>query len=265
LSNEPAQPTRSWSAEGVGDVTAPAPGLRGVSAGYGRIEVVHDVDLVVPAGGVVALLGPNGAGKTTTLSAIAGTIPLMEGDLLLDGQSIRKLSTFERTRRGIVLVPEGRSVFPSLSVEDNLELVVRAAGVDSATRRERLTEVWEIFPRLAERRDQRAGTLSGGEQQMLALSRAFLSSARVLLMDEISMGLAPVLVEALFDAVQQLRERGKTIVLVEQFLTYALSLADICYVLGRGRIQFVGDPGELRAGGGAEHLQLPDAAGAVSS
>ena len=230
--------------------------LRGLSAGYGRIEVVHGVDLVVPAGSVVALLGPNGAGKTTTLAAIAGLIPLMQGDLLLDGESIRNLSTYERTRRGVVLVPEGRSVFPSLSVEDNLELVVRAATNDAATRADRLSEVWEIFPRLEERRSQRAGTLSGGEQQMLALSRAFLSSARVLLMDEISMGLAPVLVEQLFAAVQQLRERGKTIVLVEQFLTYALQLADICYVLGRGRVHFIGDAGEMRAGAGADYLQV---------
>jgi len=230
--------------------------LRGVSAGYGRIEVVHDIDLVVPASSVVALLGPNGAGKTTTLSAIAGTIPLMHGDVLLGGQPIQHLSAYERNRRGIVIVPEGRSVFPSLSVEDNLELVVRAATRDSATRAERLGEVWDIFPRLAERRAQRAGTLSGGEQQMLALSRAFLSSARVLLMDEISMGLAPVLVENLFDAVQKLRERGRTIVLVEQFLTYALQLADLCYVLGRGRIQFVGDAGEMSDGAGADYLEL---------
>jgi branched-chain amino acid transport system ATP-binding protein len=237
-------------------MSTPALELRGVSAGYGRIEVVHDLDLVVPAGSVVALLGPNGAGKTTTLSAIAGTIPLMQGELLLEGQSIGGLSTYERARRGIVLVPEGRSVFPSLSVADNLELVVRAATNDSLTRNERLGEVWEIFPRLAERRDQRAGTLSGGEQQMLALSRAFLSSARVLLMDEISMGLAPVLVETLFDAVQKLRDRGRTIVLVEQFLTYALQLADICYVLGRGRIRFIGDAGEMREGAGADHLEV---------
>jgi branched-chain amino acid transport system ATP-binding protein len=234
----------------------PALELRGVSAGYGRIEVVHDIDLVVPAGSVVALLGPNGAGKTTTLAAIAGTIPLMRGDLLLDGRSIAGLSTYERTRRGVVLVPEGRSVFPSLSVEDNLELVVRAATTSAGIRSERLSEVWEIFPRLAERREQRAGTLSGGEQQMLAMSRAFLSSARVLLLDEISMGLAPVLVESLFDAVEKLRERGKTIVLVEQFLTYALKLADVCYVLGRGRIQFIGDAGEMRSGAGADYLHV---------
>ena len=241
-------------------LTPPVLELRGVSAGYGRIEVVHDVDIVVPAGTVVALLGPNGAGKTTTLSAIAGTIPLMQGDLLLDGRSIRSLSTYERARRGVVLVPEGRSVFPSLSVEDNLELVVRAATNDATLRAERLDEVWEIFPRLDERRDQRAGTLSGGEQQMLALSRAFLTSARVLLMDEISMGLAPVLVENLFAAVQTLRERGRTIVLVEQFLTYALQLADICYVLSRGRVRFIGDAGEMRSGAGSDYLQLSGAA-----
>jgi branched-chain amino acid transport system ATP-binding protein len=240
----------------VSTLEAAALELRGVSAGYGRIEVVHDIDLVVPAGSVVALLGPNGAGKTTTLAAIAGTIPLMGGELLLDSRSIGALSTYERTRRGIVLVPEGRSVFPSLSVEDNLELVVRAASDDAGIRGERLSEVWEIFPRLAERREQRAGTLSGGEQQMLAMSRAFLSSARVLLLDEISMGLAPVLVQSLFDAVQKLRERGKTIVLVEQFLTYALQLADICYVLGRGRIQFIGDAGEMRSGAGVDYLQV---------
>jgi branched-chain amino acid transport system ATP-binding protein len=230
--------------------------LRGVSAGYGRIEVVHDVDIAVPAGSVVALLGPNGAGKTTTLSAIAGTIPLMRGDVLLDGRSISRLSTYERSRRGIVLVPEGRSVFPSLTVHDNLEIVSRAAGVDDSERRRRLEEVLEIFPRLAERRGQLAGTLSGGEQQMLALSRAFLASARVLLMDEISMGLAPRLVEDLFAAVRELRDRGRTIVMVEQFLTYALEFAEITYVLGKGRVTFVGDSGEMRAGAGAERLAL---------
>jgi branched-chain amino acid transport system ATP-binding protein len=238
------------------DATEFALELRAVSAGYGRIEVVHDVDIAVPAGSVVALLGPNGAGKTTTLSAIAGTIPLMRGDILLDGRSISRLSTYERTKRGIALVPEGRSVFPSLTVHDNLEIVARAAGVDDGERRRRLDEVLEIFPRLAERRGQLAGTLSGGEQQMLALSRAFLASARVLLMDEISMGLAPRLVEDLFAAVQTLRDRGRTIVMVEQFLTYALRFADITYVLGRGRVTFVGDPGEMRSGAGAELLSL---------
>jgi branched-chain amino acid transport system ATP-binding protein len=127
--------------------------------------------------------------------------------------------------------------------------VVRGSGADAETREQRLTEVLEVFPRLAERLSQRAGTMSGGEQQMLALSRAFLTSPKVLLMDEISMGLAPQLVEDLFEAVQTLRARGATIVLVEQFLTYALRFADICYVLGKGRVTFVGEAAELRNGG----------------
>jgi branched-chain amino acid transport system ATP-binding protein len=228
--------------------------LRGVSAGYGRIEVLRDLDIRVPAGSVVALLGPNGAGKTTTLNAIAGTIPVTRGDILLEGSSIRGLSAYDRARRGVILVPEGRGIFPSLTVRENLELVVRGSGCDAATRGERMDEVLAAFPRLAERRGQRAGTMSGGEQQMLALSRAFLSSPKVLLMDEISMGLAPRLVEDLFEAVQTLRGRGMTIVLVEQFLTYALRFADICYVLGKGRVSFIGEPAELRDGAGVGYL-----------
>jgi branched-chain amino acid transport system ATP-binding protein len=228
--------------------------LRGVHAGYGRIEVVRELEICVPAGAVVALLGPNGAGKTTTLNAIAGTIPLRRGDLLLQGRSIRGLSSYERARRGVILVPEGRGVFPTLTVKENLELVVRGSRCDPETREARMAEVLEAFPRLAERLSQRAGTMSGGEQQMLALSRAFLSSPKVLLMDEISMGLAPKLVEELFAAVQTLRARGTTIVLVEQFLTYALRFADLGYVLSKGRVVFVGEPSELRAGAGTDYL-----------
>jgi branched-chain amino acid transport system ATP-binding protein len=222
--------------------------LRGLHAGYGRIEVLRDVNIRVPAGEVFGLLGPNGAGKTTTLNAIAGTIPITRGDLQLQGRSVRRLSAYERARRGIILVPEGRGVFPSLSVKENLELVVRGSGCDATARQERLDEVLQVFPRLRERLTQRAGTMSGGEQQMLALSRAFLTSPTVLLMDEISMGLAPQLVEDLFAAVQTLRSRGATIVLVEQFLTYALRFADVCYVLNKGRVSFVGEPAELRGG-----------------
>jgi branched-chain amino acid transport system ATP-binding protein len=244
------------------DLAAPAPALelRGVTAGYGRIEVLHGIDVVAPRGSVIALLGLNGAGKTTTLSAIAGMIPLMRGEIHLHGRPISQLSTYERARRGIVLIPEGRSVFPSLSVRDNLELVARAADCPQAERNSRMAEVLDTFPRLGERLDQAAGTLSGGEQQMLAMSRAFLSTADVLLMDEISMGLAPQLVESLFDAVARLRAQGKTIVLVEQFLTYALRFADVCYVLSKGRISFIGDAGELRAGAADELLHMGDSA-----
>jgi branched-chain amino acid transport system ATP-binding protein len=153
-----------------------------------------------------------------------------------------------------VLIPEGRGVFPSLSVKDNLELIVRGSGCDATTRGERMDEVLTVFPRLGQRLKQRAGTMSGGEQQMLALSRAFLCSPRVLMMDEISMGLAPQLVSQLFEAVDVLRSRGMTIVLVEQFLTYALRFADVCYVLNKGQVSFIGEPSELRAGAGMDFL-----------
>ena len=174
--------------------------------------------------------------------------------MLLDGQPINGLSAYERASRGVVLIPEGRGVFGALSVEENLELFARATGRAAADRRTRLDEVLITFPRLKERLSQRAGTMSGGEQQMLALSRAFLSDPQVLLMDELSMGLAPQLVEDLFQAVATLRDRGVTIVLVEQFLTYALRFADICYVLGKGTISFVGEPHEIKEGAGVDYL-----------
>src|SRR4051794_28757697 len=226
--------------------------LDGVTAGYGRIEVLHDLTFSVPQGSVCALLGPNGAGKTTTLSAIAGTIETKGGHVLLDGRSINRLSAYDRAIRGVTLIPEGRGVFPGLSVHDNLDVAAHASpSADDAWRSEQLDRVLEMFPRLLERREQRAGTLSGGEQQMLALARAFLAKPSVLLLDEISMGLAPQIVAQLFDGVRQLRAEGITILLVEQYLTYALELADICYVMGKGRIVFMGEPAELR---GAQSL-----------
>ncbi len=247
LTTEPAAPA-------VEVLAPPQLELRGVGAGYGRIEVLRDLSLSVPAGCVVALLGPNGAGKTTTLNTIAGTIPVTSGDVLLNGRSIRGMSAYDRSSRGVVLIPEGRGVFGTLSVEENLELFARAAGLSGGARKERLEEVLTTFPRLQERLAQRAGTMSGGEQQMLALSRAFLSDPQVLLMDEISMGLAPQLVDDLFTAVATLRDRGLTIVLVEQFLTYALRFADLCYVLGKGTVTFVGEPHEIRDGAGVGYL-----------
>src|SRR3954464_13500371 len=221
--------------------------LDGVTAGYGRIEVLHDLTFSVPEGSVCALLGPNGAGKTTTLSVIAGLVETDRGRVLLDGRAVNRLAAYERSIRGITLIPEGRGVFPGLSVDDNLDIASHAwPNADDSWRRKQLDRVFELFPRLQERRQQSAGTLSGGEQQMLALSRAFLAHPRVLLLDEISMGLAPQLVAQLFEGVRQLRDEGTTIVLVEQFLTYALELADVCYVMGKGRIVFTGEPGELR-------------------
>jgi branched-chain amino acid transport system ATP-binding protein len=217
----------------------------GVTSGYGKVEVLHDLCISVPEGTVVALLGPNGAGKTTTLKVISGTLPVWDGAVRCDGERLDGRSAFDIARRGITLVPEGRGIFPGLDVRENLEIGVRS-GDNGESRKVRLDSVLETFPRLRERLSQRAGTLSGGEQQMLALSRAFLGNPRVLLMDEISMGLAPRIVEQLFESVNELRERGLTIVLVEQYLTYALRFADICYVLAKGRIEFVGEPAELR-------------------
>src|SRR2546421_3109866 len=217
----------------------------GVTSGYGKVEILHDLGISVPEGTVVALLGPNGAGKTTTLKVISGTLPVWQGRVRYDQQRIDGRSAYEIARRGITLVPEGRGIFPGLDVRENLEIGVRA-GTDGESRRDRMERVLDTFPRLRGRLSQRAGTLSGGEQQMLALSRAFLGNPRVLLLDEISMGLAPRIVEQLFESVAELRDRGLTIVLVEQYLTYALRLADICYVLAKGRVEFVGEPGELR-------------------
>jgi branched-chain amino acid transport system ATP-binding protein len=218
-----------------------------VSAGYGRVRVLHDLTIRVPAGRVVALLGPNGAGKTTTLRCISGTLPIGHGRILLDGRRIDGRQPHEIARAGVLLVPEGRGIFPGLTVRENLEIAARAAnGKRGSTTG--IDEAVAVFPRLGERIDQVAGTLSGGEQQMLALSRALLGRPRVLLVDEISMGLAPLFVERLFDAIAELRRRGMTIVLVEQYLTHALRLADICYVLAKGRVAFVGEPAELRSG-----------------
>ena len=219
-----------------------------VFAGYGKVEVLHDLTMRVPAGATVALLGPNGAGKTTTLGAISGTVAVSSGQVRLDGAGVTRLTTFERARRGVTLIPEGRGVFPGLSVGDNLALASESArNVDAAWRTRQMQRVLEMFPRLGQRAKQRAGTLSGGERQMLSMSRAFLANPRVLMMDEISMGLAPKVVSVLYEAVGELKQEGMTIVLVEQYLTYALKLADVCYLLAKGHMAFCGEPAELAA------------------
>src|SRR5437763_12867986 len=198
-----------------------------VTSGYGKVEILHDLSVSVPPGTVVALLGPNGAGKTTTLRVISGTLPVSRGQVRFDERRIDGCSAYEIARRGITLVPEGRGIFPGLDVRDNLEIGARAGdrSAEGEARHARLEQVLEAFPRLRERLSQRAGTLSGGEQQMLSLSRAFLAEPRLLLLDEISMGLAPRIVEQLFESVGRLKEQGLSIVLVEQDLTYALRLA----------------------------------------
>jgi branched-chain amino acid transport system ATP-binding protein len=220
--------------------------LDGVTAGYGKVEILHDLSISVPQGSVVALLGANGAGKTTTMRVISGTLPVRGGRVRLDGRRLNGRSPFEIARAGVVLVPEGRGIFPGLTVRENLGVASRAArhlGRDD--RQERLDAVLQIFPPLERRLSQRAVSMSGGEQQMLSLSRALLADPKLLLMDEISMGLAPMIVDQLFDTVAELKAQGLTIVLVEQYLTHALRLADICYVLAKGHVAFVGEPSEL--------------------
>lgn len=215
-------------------------------SGYGAIEVVRGVSLQVPAGTVVAILGANGVGKTTLLRTIAGLLPASVGAVRFDGERIDGLAVEAVCRRGLVMVPEGRGVFPGLTVEENLRLAHRGLGTDPWP--EFLDEMTTVFPQLGARRTQLAKSLSGGEQQMLAVCRAMAGSPRLVMFDELSMGLAPMVVSMLFDQVAAMRERGTTIVLVEQFLSHALRLADVCYTLAKGQVVWAGEPSELRDG-----------------
>jgi branched-chain amino acid transport system ATP-binding protein len=219
--------------------------IEGLTAGYGKVQALHGVDLEVPEGAVLAVLGPNGAGKTTLLRVISGMVPAWSGRVRYGTADVTGLPDHQITKLGICHIPEGRSIFPSLTVARNLELAAIAAGtgVDGE-------EAVRLFPVLGERRQQRAGTLSGGQQQMLALSRAFLTRPRVLMLDELSLGLAPKVVGELFERVADLHRGGMSIVLVEQYLKQALRLADFVAVLARGRVQFFGEPGELRHSAG---------------
>jgi len=214
--------------------------LREVRAGYGAVEVLHGVTLDVPHGALTALLGPNGAGKTTLLSVIAGLVPIRDGDIVWNDSSVNCLAPHERAQAGMLLVPERRGVFPDLSVRDNLEVFAGSRrGWEAA---------FDAFPILHERLDQQAGLMSGGEQQMLAMSRALLRQPRLLLLDEISFGLAPRITRQLFGVVADLAKHGTTVVLVEQHLSDALRLADLVYVLSRGEVVFAGEPDELATG-----------------
>jgi branched-chain amino acid transport system ATP-binding protein len=210
--------------------------LRDVRAGYGRIEVLHGIDLQVPRGGVAALLGPNGAGKTTTLGVMSGLINPTKGCRHVEGRHVNQAGADELARIGICHVREGRSVFPNLSVDDNLT-VAASCGAP----RDRLAEVaFALFPRLKERRSQLAGTLSGGEKQMLALARGLGTDPAVLLVDELSMGLAPMIVGELYEAVAEVAERGVSVLVVEQFATVGLRYATHVYVMAHGVITFSG-------------------------
>ena len=218
--------------------------LRGVKAAYGTIEVLHGIDFALEKGSITALLGANGAGKTTTLRAVSGLVRPTSGTVTFAGARIDGRRASSVSRMGLVHVPEGRGIFPSLSVRANLQMAAYGmpgdAGIDAAVQR---------FPVLGSRMDQLAGTLSGGEQQMLAMARALSVRPRLLLLDEISMGLAPLIVAKLFEEVRALAEAGVTILLVEQYVNTALGMADYAYVLDKGRVVDVGEPGDLQADG----------------
>jgi branched-chain amino acid transport system ATP-binding protein len=223
----------------------PAPILELVDlhAAYGRIEVLRGVDLVVPRGAVIALLGANGAGKTTLLRVISGLIAPTSGHVHLGGVHVDAASPDKLTRAGLTMVPEGRGVFPNLTVEENLWLSSYAGQPVEKI----LTTAYSQFPRLKERRRQLAGSLSGGEQQMLSLARALASEPALLLLDELSMGLAPLIVESLYDTVVEIAERGVSILVVEQFASSALRVADYAAVMHGGRIIDTGEPGEVES------------------
>ncbi|MFA5785985.1 MAG: ABC transporter ATP-binding protein [Actinomycetota bacterium] len=242
---------------------------QGLAVAYGDIVAVHELDLEVGEGEIVALLGANGAGKTTALRAISGMLPPRKGDVLVDGRSIRGRAPEEVAVLGIAHVPEGRGIFPNLSVSDNLRMGLYGAGKHGGEADRLLRQVHELFPVLGRRGDQSAGTLSGGEQQMVAIARALVQSPRLLLLDEMSMGLAPAVVQQLFGVIEGIVAQGTAVLMVEQFVAQALRIASRAYVLEKGRVAFAGPASALagheevaaaylggsRATGGAPRLE----------
>jgi branched-chain amino acid transport system ATP-binding protein len=220
--------------------------VESLEAGYGEVQVLWGLSLKARRGKLTAIVGANGAGKTTTLRAVAGTIAPWRGRVALDGEDVTRLPTHEKAARGLALVPEGRQLFTMMSVDENLELGAfsrRSARPYTA----RLDQVFNLFPRLAERRGQRTGTLSGGEQQMVAIARGLMSEPDILIIDELSLGLAPVIVYQLLATLKQLKEAGLTILLVEQNVHLALALSDYAYVIAEGRLFTEGPPAQLAA------------------
>ncbi|MEN9761851.1 MAG: transporter ATP-binding protein [Pseudomonadota bacterium] len=220
--------------------------LNRVSAGYGSFQALFDVSLTVNAGEAVAVLGPNGAGKTTLLRAISRLIQTRSGELSMQGRRYNDLPAHEVIGLGIAQVPEGRRLFPRLTVEDNLKMGAFTPSA-RASYRERLDFVYSLFPRMKERRLQMAGTMSGGEQQMCAIGRALMSQPRLLLLDEPSAGLAPVIVQSIFELVRRIRAEGYTVLIVEQNVQQVLKVVDRGYLLETGRIRTSGTAAELLA------------------
>jgi branched-chain amino acid transport system ATP-binding protein len=220
--------------------------VRDVVVHYGRIEALHGISLVVREGELVTLLGSNGAGKTTMMRAISGLRPLSAGSVWFDGKDVTKVKAHRRVADGLIQAPEGRGVFPGMTVVENLEMGCYGRKFSSKSEhREKLDWVFETFPRLAERRSQVGGTLSGGEQQMLAIGRALMARPKVLLLDEPSMGLAPMVISQIFKIISAINAQGTTVLLVEQNAQQALSRSDRAYILETGRVTRSGDAPEL--------------------
>ena len=219
--------------------------LNSVNVSYGAIQAVRDVSIEVPKGEVVTIIGANGAGKSTLLKSIVGLEPVNKGQVLLEGRDITSTPAHRRTGLGVALSPEGRGVFADQSVRDNLLLGAYSTKEDAARTEQKIEQFFVLFPRLRERQEQFAGTLSGGEQQMLAIARALMSEPKLLLLDEPSLGLAPLIIKDIFNTIRMLRETGLTILLVEQMANQALAVADHAYVLETGRITHQGKGSEL--------------------
>jgi branched-chain amino acid transport system ATP-binding protein len=218
--------------------------IRDVTSGYGEVQILWGASMELQEGQLTSLVGANGAGKTTTMRTIMGLLKPWQGSIWFDGQDISKLSAHEKADMGVILVPEGRQLFTDMSIEENLEMgasPVRARPYFE----QNLERVYELFPRLKERRLQKAGTLSGGEQQMLAVARGIMSEPIVLMIDELSLGLAPVLVLDLFQTLQKLKQEGLTMLLVEQNVQMALAVSDFGYVLSHGKVELSGSSSEL--------------------
>lgn len=218
----------------------------GLEVAYGDLQVVWGVSFEVPENSIVAILGPNGAGKTTTLLALMGLLPVKAGSATFKGIPLPGLPTHQMVENGLVMIPEERATFASLTVAENLELGAYTPRA-RPTRSQTMDEVFETFPRLAERKSQPAGTLSGGERQMLAIGKALMARPELLIVDEPSLGLAPIIVERIFDVIREIRDRGVSVLMVEQHLEMALEVADYAYILEMGSIVTGGTGPELEA------------------
>jgi len=219
--------------------------VQGLDVRYASVQALFDVSVDVPEGSVVAVLGANGAGKSTLARAVSGLVSSANGSITFDGVDISKAKPHEIRRAGLVHIPEGRGIFPGLSVQENLRMAVRRVGTPDE-RRSAIEHAYDMFPRLADRRSQRAGTLSGGEQQMLALARALAVPPKLIIADEMSLGLAPLVVDFVFESIETAARTGVTIVLIEQFVHRALGLASQCVILKQGSVAWSGSSDNAR-------------------